>query len=185
MNLLTKLYQKPHVMKVLKVILIVCLIFAFSCSSDDDNDDTTPKEFDVNGTIDISALNLLVGTDATALVTFDGVSSATYTTDVIPGDKVNYSISNSSANTEVRIIDFRFNIVGSNTSSIDWDDSFNPVKDTISVPAKAYIDVNTNAFYEEGADEYKFDIDFKVYVNGISNHIVYSTDPKLKIRDRR
>ena len=53
-------------------------------------------------------LNNLTGTDATALVTFGGVSAATFTTEAIIGDKISYEIVTSSTDTEIRITQFNY-----------------------------------------------------------------------------
>ena len=170
-------------MKKLKNLLLLLLVsFIISCSNSEEQDPTTPIVIDVSGNVDVTALDNLLGNDATALVTFGGVSAATFTSEVIPGDKLEYKITNSSTTTEIRIINFRFNPTGSTANFDDWDLNFIAVADTINVPAKAYIDVNSSA---SGEDTYKFDIDFKVYKNGVSDGKIFFADPKIKIKRRR
>lgn len=170
-------------MKTLKSIFILSMaVLLFNCSSSSEEDPTAPITINVDGTLDLNALNSLVGTDATALVTFGGAPAATYTVEAIPGDKVNYKITSSSANTEIRIIDYRFNLNSSTASFDDWEINFTPQIDTIATPATAFIEVNTDA---AGEDDYKFDIHFKVYTNGSSNHTIYTVDPKIKLKRRR
>ena len=165
------------------LILIVSVFILSACSSNkNDVDPTAPMDISVEGSVDVNALNSLAGNDATALVTINGQSAATFTTESIPGDKIDYKINASSSNTEIRIINFRFNLAASTASFDDWEINFIPVVDTISNPAKAYINVDARAV---AGDEYKFDIDFKVYTNGVSDGKIYYADPKIRIKSSR
>ena len=165
-------------------ILVLSGFILFACSSNDNNnvDPTAPIDINVEGSVDSNALSALVGNDATVLVTINGQPAATFTTETIPGDKIDYKINASSSNTEIRIINFRFNLAASTASFDDWEINFTPVIDTISIPAKAYIDVDSRAV---AGDEYKFDIDFKVYTNGVSDGKIYFADPKIRIKSIR
>ncbi len=54
-------------MKTLKSIFILSMaVLLFNCSSSSEEDPTAPITINVDGTLDLNALNSLVGTDATA-----------------------------------------------------------------------------------------------------------------------
>lgn len=171
-------------MKRLKLLFLAVLSLAVvSCSSSEDNS-TTPLDIEVTGDLDLQAFNNLLGLDATALVTFSGEAASTYTAETIPGDALDFTINTSSSTTEIRIIDFRYNFSGGNTTEDDWFSNFEVSIDTLSSPAKAIIQVNSDAAIDEDAI-YKFDIDFKVYENGVTNNNVYFVDPKIRIKRKR
>ena len=169
--------------KSFRLVFLLSVIILSACSSSDSVDPLAPMEQNVEGTVSISALNGLSGNDATAIVTFgNGQAAANYTTEAIAGDAIDYKINTSSANTEIRIINFRFNLAASTASFDDWESNFIVVTDTLSSPAKSYIEVNRDA---ANGDDYKFDIDFKVYVNGVSDGKIYYVDPKIRIKAKR
>ena len=167
-------------MKNLKVLLILSVIFVFSCSSDDEPD-RTPIVQEINGTIDLTALAALTGQDATALVSFNGVPAADHLVEAIVGDDIIYKVSTSDPNTFVVFSDFTY-FSGSEEL---WGDGLQQFFGNSSGSASSWVEGFTVL---EGAitdDEVKFDIGFQLEVNGVVQIGDYFIDPKLKIRDRR
>ena len=167
-------------MKVFKVLLIVCLISVFSCSSDDEPD-RTPILQEINGTIDLVALSALTGTDATALVTFEGVPAADHLVEAIIGDDIIYKVSTSDPNTFVVFSDFTY-FSGSEEL---WGDGLQQFFGNSSGSASSWVEGFTVLQGAVTDDEVKFNIGFQLEVNGVVQIGDYFIDPKLKIRDRR
>ena len=167
-------------MKVFKVLLIVCLISVFSCSSDDEPD-RTPIVQEINATLDLVALAALTGNDATALITFNNVPAADHITEVIVGDEIIYKVTTSDPNTFVVFSDFTY-FSGSEDL---WNDGMEFDFGNSSGSLDSWIEGFTILESALTDDEVKFDIGFNLEINGEVQLESYFIDPKLKIRDRR
>ena len=158
------------------LILLVGISF-ISCSSEDDGGDTTPITQEVTATLDLNDLANLSGTDATALISFNGIPAAQYTTEAIAGDEIRYKVTTSDPNKFVRFVEFHY----SSGSETLWNDGLERILDFSGrwlEGLQVLSGVNTG-------DELKFDIDFQIEENGQLQSTVYTIDPKIKIKSRR
>lgn len=162
-------------MKALKTLLILTTLFLLSCASEE-KIDTTPIIQRVTATLDLADLNNLTGTDATSLISFNGVPAANYTTEAIIGDEIRYEITTSSSDTVLRFVEFNFSSGSENL----WNEGLTTIEDNSGWLLG--FEVLERASNE---DELKFDMYFQLEVNSILQSEIYSIDPKIKIRARR
>lgn len=154
-----------------KLFAIVLIVFIAACNSSTDNSIT----LEVSGSIDVSLLSTLVGNDATKVVSLNGESAATQTTEIFVGDSVSYEINTNSSVTEIVIIDFFF--VSGNREF--WENNVQITVDTDSNPRVAKLTVLGGAV----GDEAKFGFTFAVKTNGVLDlNTTYIVDPKIRVR---
>ena len=161
-------------MKNLKIIVFVITTILFvACSSSDNND--APSKVAVIGSIDTNVLLSLSGNDATALVTLNGESAATQTTELAVGGEVSYKVNTASANVEIVILDFFF----TSGNREFWTNNIQVNVNTQTSPSVATLTVLDGAV----GDEVKFGFTFALKTNGVLDlNTTYIVDPKIRVR---
>ena len=161
-------------MKNLKIIVFVITTILFvACSSSDNND--APSKVAVIGSIDTNVLLSLSGNDATALVTLNGESAATQTTELAIGGEVSYKVNTASANVEIVILDFFF----TSGNREFWTNNIQVNVNTQTSPSVATLTVLDGAV----GDEVKFGFTFALKTNGVLDlNTTYIVDPKIRVR---
>lgn len=162
-------------MKNLKIIVFVITTILFvACSSSDNND--APSKVAVIGSIDTNVLLSLSGNDATALVTLNGESAATQTTELAIGGEVSYKVNTASANVEIVILDFFF----TSGNREFWTNNIQVNVNTQTSPSVATLTVLDGAAV---GDEAKFGFTFALKTNGVLDlNTTYIVDPKIRVR---
>ncbi|MCI2230518.1 hypothetical protein MC378_15185 [Polaribacter sp. MSW13] len=174
-------------MKNLKIGLVYLSVsFFLGCASSNDNN-TTPKEIEVEAVLDVSSLaSLPDGADITSLVSFeDGQSAANYTTEAIIGDEISYIIKTNSSTTTTWNAGFIYN-----SGDLEF---WNTGLEYIYLPnipgAQQGEEMIAGFTIKEGVtvgSEIKFDIQINLVENGVlDNSKTFIIDPKIKIRRTR
>lgn len=154
-----------------KLFIIVTVIFFTACNSSSD-DSITLK---VTGAVDASLLATLATNDATKLVSLNGESAATQTTEIFIGDAVSYEVSSGSSNIEIVILDFFF----TSGNREFWTNNIQITVDTQATPRVASLKVLGGAV----GDEAKFGFTFALKTNGVVDlNTTYIVDPKIRVR---
>lgn len=154
-----------------KLIILVVVVFLTACNSSSDNSIT----LEVSGSIDVTQLPNLAGNDATKIVSLNGESAATQTTEIFVGDSVSYEINTGSATTEIVILDFFF----TSGNREFWENNIQVNFNTQATPTTATLTLLGGAV----GDEAKFGFTFAVKTNGILDlNTTYIVDPKIRVR---
>jgi hypothetical protein len=162
-------------MKYLKNIFVVAIILLFVACSKSEEDNDNPTLQNVVGTIDTNSLLGLTGNDATTLVTLNGESAETFTSEVLIGDEVSYEIKTSSSNVEIVIINFFY----TSGNQEFWEIGIEKNIDREAIPATASLKVLSGGV----DDEVKFGFTFVLKTNGVTDlSTTYIVDPKLRVR---
>ncbi len=150
---------------------MVTVVLLTACNSSSD-DSITLK---VTGALDVSLLPSLIGNDATKIVSLNGESAATQTTEIFVGDAVSYEIETGSSATEIVITDFFF----TSGNRDFWENNIQITVDTQSNPTVAKLTVLGGAV----GDEAKFGFTFAIKTNGVIDlNTTYIVDPKIRVR---
>ncbi|ARV05346.1 hypothetical protein BTO04_00960 [Polaribacter sp. SA4-10] len=155
-----------------KLFLLVAILLTASCGSSDCD---FILENDVSGAIDTSLLADLVGNDATALVTLNGESARTFTSEALIGDEISYEIKTSLSNVEIVIINFFY----TSGNQEFWKTGIERTIEIESSPATASLKVLRGAV----GDEVKFGFTFVLKTDGVIDfNTTYIVDPKIRVR---
>ncbi|WP_405565868.1 hypothetical protein [Polaribacter sp. Asnod6-C07] len=155
--------------KIVQLFMAVMLISISACSTSDDE----TSNLIVTGSLDVAALLTLQDNDATSLVSLNGEAAASYTSEVLVGEEIFYTIDTSSDAVEVVIIDF-FYVSGDREF---WDSGVESSVDVESSVATLKV-INGSV-----DDEAKFGFTFALKTNGIIDlNTTYIVDPKIRVR---
>lgn len=160
-------------MKKLKnLFLLIVIVSIASCGSSDGD---SMLENDVSGALDTSLLADLVGNDATSLVTLNGQSAGTFTSEALIGDEISYEVKTSLSNVEIVIINFFY----ASGNQEFWKTGIERTIERELSPATASLKVLSGAV----GDEVKFGFTFVLKTNGIIDlNTTYIVDPKIRVR---